>query len=239
MEEGQSTATANDDDVEEWDFSFCLANAKTVVYDSLPFWAHANRNDAKGNRDNLKSSNKTMEMRRQQPQQRRWRRPAQARLSYLYGNFLPFSSPSSSSSSSFLVLLLFGALFFLSPLPFSNERERVSECVVDIFISFYFREAEKKSTLKFMGNFAHKFNTRDIKPKLARKAKEITCEENEPKKKNRMSEKKIVYSDIVRQLSTLSRIQFASNALHTFRRAIKCVLLRRIASFSTFAHYEI
>lgn len=33
-----------------------------------------------------------------------------------------------------------------------------------------------------MGNFAHKFNTRDIKPKLARRAKEITCKENEPKK---------------------------------------------------------
>lgn len=147
------------------DFSFCLANAKTVVYDSLPLGAHANRNDAKGNRDNLKSSNKTIERRRQQQQQRRWRRPVQARLSYLYGNFLPFSS----SSSSFFSIIIIRRTFF----PFSSFIfEWESECIVDIFISFYFREAEKKkSTLKFMGNFAHKFNTRDIKPKLASRAK--------------------------------------------------------------------
>lgn len=48
-----------------------------------------------------------------------------------------------------------------------------------------------------MGNFAHKFNTCDIKPKLG-EHEEIVC------------------SDIVRQLSTLSRTQFFLNtAIHT------------------------
>lgn len=74
-----------------------------------------------------------------------------------------------------------------------------------------------------MGNFAHKFNTRDIKLKLASEERKT----------------KMFIQTLFDSLSVLSRIQFFLNApapniytyLCVYRGAIKCVLLQRIASF--------